>query len=129
MTKRRVKKEPWQVALLIAEMMRRTDRTRGRISDRGLKDLAGRLKLETSIREQIYRDAYDYGYLLHHLSGSGPTSGTAIIAVSALHATKLFQPSDAWQPEEMAAIRDGSFDFDGLYGELFGDEAEENDSE
>jgi hypothetical protein len=48
--KRDAYKEPWQVAALIAEMMKRAERTRGRLSEVTLKALAGRKKLETSIR-------------------------------------------------------------------------------
>jgi hypothetical protein len=122
-------KESWQVAALIAEMMKRSERTRARLSEIALKNLAGRVKLETSIRKQIYLDALDYGYLLYRLEGKGPTSGTVVLALSALHAAKPFKRNEVFDDDEWDAIRDGTFDFAGLHDSLLGgvDEDEDDD--
>ena len=118
-------KLPWQVAALIAHMMKTTGQTRARISDKGLKALAGRLKLETSIREAIRLDLVDYGYLLHRLDGRAGVSGNVVISLSALAAAKPFKRSDVFDDEEWKAIRDGSFDFDSLHDDL----SEEDDDD
>lgn len=122
-------KEPWQVAALIAEMMKRSNRTRARLSEIALKQLAGRLKLETSIRKQIYLDALDYGYLLHRLEGKGPTSGTVVLALSSLYAAKTFKRDEIFDDDEWSAIKDGSFDFADLHDSLLEDNDEDADEE
>jgi hypothetical protein len=122
-------KEPWQVAALIAEMMRRSERTRARLSEVALKKLAGRVKLETSIRKEIYLDALDYGYLLYRLEGKGPTSGTVVLALSSLYAAKPFKRNDVFDDDEWASIRNGTFDFAGLHDSLLGDDDENEDED
>ncbi len=108
-------KEPWQVAALIAEMMKRSNRTRGRLSDVALKQISGRRKLETSIRTQIFLDSLDYGYLLHRLDKG---NGTVVVSLSALVAAKPFARGEIFDDAEWAAIKDGSFDFAGLHDSL-----------
>lgn len=118
-------KQPWQVAALLAYMMGKTDRTRARISDKGLKALAGRQKLETSIREAIRTDLLDYGYLLHRLDGSNGASGNVVLSLQALASAKPFNRQDVFSDEEWKSIRDGSFDFDSLHNDLSEDDDEE----
>jgi hypothetical protein len=121
-------KEPWIVAALIAELMKRSGQSRARLSDVTLKKLAGRVKLETSIREQIRLDCLDYGYLLHKLDGKGSTSGTAVIAISALHAAKPIKATSFFDDTEKKAISDGTFDFVRLHEELLG-ESDDDENE
>jgi len=127
--KRDAYKEPWQVAALIAEMMKRGERTRGRLSEVTLKALAGRKKLETSIRTQIHSDALDYGYLMYKLDPKGPTSGTVVIALSALHAAKPMKAKEWFDEDELRAIKDGSFDFSDLHDRLLGDDDDKDDDD
>lgn len=126
---RDVYKEPWQVAALIAEMMKRSERTRARLSEVALKKLAGRLKLETSIRKQIYLDALDYGYLLYRLEGKGPTSGTVVLALSSLYAAKTFKRNEVFDDGEWAAIRNGTFAFANLRESLLSGEDDDDDDD
>ena len=111
MANRRVLKESWQVAALIAEMMKRAKQTRARLSDRTLKLLAGRVKLENSVREQIRSDALSYGYLLHKLEAGGPTSGTVVLDLNSLHAAKPLKYKDSFKEDERGKIREGNSDF------------------
>lgn len=124
---KRVLKEPWQVAALIAELMKRSGQSRARLSDVTIKKLAGRVKLENSIREQIRMDSLDYGYLLHKLEGKGPTSGTVVIALSALYAAKPLKVTSLFDDNERKAIVDGTFDFIKLHEELLGDDNDDDD--
>jgi len=124
---KRVLNEPWQVAALIAELMKRAGQSRARLSEVTLKKLAGRLKLETSIREQIRLDCLDYGYLLYKLEGKGPTSGTVVIAISAMHAAKPLKVSSFFDDDERTAITNGTFDFTKLHEELLGEDGDDGD--
>jgi hypothetical protein len=115
------KNQPWQVAALIAEMMRRADLSRARISDVTLRKLSGRARLETSIRTAIADDLVDYGYVIHRLEGRGPTTGNAIISLSALHAAKAVKGIDLFDASERAQISRGEYDFDTLHDTLLGE--------
>jgi hypothetical protein len=115
------KKETWQVAAVIAEMMQRAEQTRGRLSEKLLRKLCGRSRIETSIRNGITGDLLDYGYLLHRLEGRGPTRGHVVIALSALHAAKPLKGLDLYSAEERKAIENGTFDFGSLHDKLMGD--------
>jgi hypothetical protein len=127
--KRDAYKEPWQVAALIAEMMRRSERTRARLSEITLKGLAGRKKLETSIRSQIHSDALDYGYLMYRLDPRGATSGTVVLALSSLHAAKPLKANALFDEDELRVIKDGSFDFAELHDQLLGEDDEKSDDD
>lgn len=129
MAKKRNLKQPWQVAALIAEMMRRSKQTRARLSEKTLRLLAGRKRIETSIREQIHDDSLEYGYLLKKLEG-GPTSGTVAISLSSLHATKPLKYKESFDDDERGKIRDGDPDFFmNLHESLLGGEDEDETDE
>ncbi|BBU70079.1 hypothetical protein [Fluviibacter phosphoraccumulans] len=119
---KRVRKETWQVAALIAKMMQTSGQTRARISDKQMRLLAGRSRLESSVRERIREDALDYGYLIHRLDAGSSTSGNVIVALSALAAAKTLKRTDTFTDEQWATIRNGTFDFDSLQDELLNDE-------
>jgi|GEM_PF-4142459 len=131
MAGRRVLKEPWQVAALIAKMMKDAKQTRARLSDRTLRLLAGRVKLENSVREQIRSDALSYGYLLHKLEAGGPTSGTVVLDLNSLHAAKPLKYKDSFSDDERSKIRVGDADFFvNLHESLLGgDDDDEADDE
>jgi len=126
--KKIVRKEPWQVAVLVAQMMQKSGLTRMRISDKGMRALSGRSRLESSVREQIRQDALEYGYLIHRLDGRGGTSGNVVIALSALASAKPIKRADVFSDVEWQSIQDGTFDFDALSDDLLsendGDEDE-----
>jgi hypothetical protein len=125
---RKVRKEAWQVAALIAQMMRKSGQTRARISDKGMRVLAGRSRLETSVREQIRLDALDYGYLIHRLDGRNSVSGNVVIALSALASAKPIRRTDAFTDDEWQDIQNGTFDFESLNDELLdGDDDDDED--
>lgn len=122
---KRVRKEPWQVAALIAKMMQVSNQTRARISDKNMRILAGRSRLESSVREQIRSDALEYGYLIHRLDGGFKTSGNVVIALSALASAKPLKRADTFTDDEWLAIKNGTFDFDSLQDNLLEDEDED----
>ena len=124
---RSVRKDPWQVAAIIARMMQKSGQTRARISDKGMRMLAGRSRLEASVREQIRLDALEYGYLIHRLDGRGGTSGNVVLALSALASAKPIKRTDAFTDSEWQDIKNGTFDYDSLHDELFGNDEDEDD--
>jgi len=121
------RKDPWQVAALIARMMQKSGQTRARISDKGLRVLSGRSRLEASVREQIRLDALEHGYLIHRLDGRGGTSGNVVLALSALASAKPIKRSDAFTDSEWQAIRTGTFDFDSLDDELSSEDEDDDE--
>ena len=123
-----VRKEAWQVAALIARMMQKTGQTRARISDKGMRALSGRARLETSVREQIRLDALDYGYLIHRLDGRGRVSGNVVLALSTLLSAKALNRTAVFSDDEWQSIKDGTFDFDSLHNEVWDDD-EDDDGE
>ncbi len=125
MTKNR--RDVWQVAALIARMMQKSGKTRARISDKGMRALAGRSRLEASVREQIRLDVLEYGYLIHHLGGVGGISGNVVLALSALASAKPIKRTDAFSDDEWKSIKDGTFDFDSLRDELEGEDEDEDE--
>lgn len=125
-------KQPWQIAALIAELMRRAGATRARLSDKQLLRLSGRKKrLETSIREAVKNDLFDYGYILHKLDASGKfkTSGYAIVAVSALHAAKPLKVLTLLDEDELEEIDEGTFDFDTLHFNLIDEDEDQGEDD
>ncbi len=127
MAKGTKRKEAWQVAALVARMMQKSGQTRARISDKGMRVLAGRSRLEASVREQIRLDALDYGYLIHRLDGTGGVSGNVVIALSALASAKPIKRSDAFTDDEWQSIKNGTFDFDSLNDTLLGEDEDGED--
>lgn len=119
---KRTRKDPWQVAALIAHMMQKSGQTRARISDKGMRVLSGRSRLEASVREQIRLDALEYGYLIHRLDGRGSTSGNVVLALSALASAKPIKRTDVFSDDDWLSIKDGTYDFDSLHDELSDDD-------
>ncbi|MCR2830444.1 hypothetical protein NR402_09145 [Acidithiobacillus ferrooxidans] len=109
--KRTIYKETWQVAALIAIMMQRSGQTRMRLSDKGLRALSGRTRLEWSVRERIKLDTLEYGYLIHHLDGSAGVSGNVVISLSALASAKPIKRTEVFTDDEWKSISNGTFDF------------------
>lgn len=114
-------KASWQVAAIIAYMMKKNGLSRARISDKTLRGISGRARLEATFREQIRLDALEYGYLIHRLDGVAGVSGNVVLAISALESAKLIKKSGTFSDEEWRAIEDGTTDIDRLNDDFRGE--------
>ena len=117
-TRKRTLKKPWQVAVLLVELMRRSKKDKARISDKTLRVISGRVQLENSFREAVRVHALEYGFLLHKFELKG-ASGTVIIDLSSASTAKILLFANFFTEDERQQIKDGRFDFDGLYESLF----------
>ncbi len=112
----------WQVAFWIADMMEVNQVTRARISDKTLKLLAGRRRLDGFIRSAIATDLAEYDYAMISLNNG---RGNAIIKMSTLEGTKQLTLIGTYPDEKMREeIITGSFDYDSLMTEYEDNEPE-----
>jgi hypothetical protein len=101
------------VALLLAVMLRRSGKTRGRISEKTLKVIAQRKQLRGAFEAQLgeWLNYYDVWFV------SLDRGGWALIAKSALEGAPPMTAADLIKGE-LKALRDGTFDPGAVITEL-----------
>ena len=102
-----------QVALLLALMQKRAERTRSRLSEKTLKNLASRTVLRDAFIYELRQALEDLGILLVRLD----RGGFALVTISALDSARPILVRE-YVATERAALRDGSLDAQSLLAEL-----------
>lgn len=101
-------------AMLLALMLTRSGKTRGRISDRTLRVISRRKQLRDAFRSSVVEWAPEYGFQMHPLErgGYGLLASKTLEGAPPLTAASLIK-------EEMTTFkRSGTFDYETLYEEL-----------
>lgn len=117
MNPRNVLNDPWKTAITCVELLRRVNKSTLRISDKSLRAVSGRKRLEGTFREQVRIFAADYGVLFIKLEGTGK-SGTLLIDLEQVSKARVALFKDYFSEAERTQITDGTFDFDALYASL-----------
>lgn len=125
----RILKQPWQAAVLIAELMRRSEKPRIRLSHKNLSRFAGRIKLSNSIIDLIEADLREYGYVLIRLNPSNNTAGYVVMKNQSLFSSRPLNINNIFSKEERKEIVKGTFNFDVLHFSLINEEEEEDDDD
>ncbi|MES2130430.1 MAG: hypothetical protein V4463_24425 [Pseudomonadota bacterium] len=111
-----------QVALLTAVLLKRSDKTRARVSEKTIKNLAGRTTLRTAFVADLRKWLEDFGVLLVQLD----RGGFALTSIASLEGAPTIL-SKNYVLEERRALIAGSLGEDKLLDELgiTGEEAED----
>ncbi len=111
-------------ALLLATMLHRSERTRGRISDQTLRVVSRRTTLRTAFRTEVVEWAEEYGLIMYPLETRG---GYGLLKASSLEGAHPLRSGQLIREELRQFKENGSFDHDVLYTELGLQEEEAED--
>lgn len=101
------------VALLVAILLKRAEKTRARVSEKTIKNLAGRSTLRTAFTTDLRAWLEDFGVLLVQLD----RGGFALVAIASLEGAPTVL-SKNYVLEERRALISGEFDENKLLEEL-----------
>ena len=104
---------PKEVALLMAVMLKRAEKTRARVSEKTVKTMAGRSALRDAFVFELRQSLEDYGVLLVRLD----RGGFALVAISALEGAPTVVAKEHVS-EERRALREGTLDTRAMLEEL-----------
>ena len=93
-----------ETAIILAVMMQRAEITRARISDKTIRLVSGRKRLEGSFRVNLNTDIAEFGFVIVPLD----SGGQAIIKVSALEAAKSLTSVKVLKADEIQTIKKGT---------------------
>ncbi|MGD0958886.1 MAG: hypothetical protein ABSB19_03685 [Methylomonas sp.] len=112
-----------ETAVILAALLKKADATRARISDKTIKLVSGRKRLEGSFRISLDADIAEYGYIIVKLeSGS-----QAIVKISALESAKTITVKKMFSSDEIRALRNKTPDMDVYRNFVENEGSEEND--
>lgn len=102
-----------QVALVMAVMIKRAEKTRARVSERTVKTLAGRNTLRDAFVFELRQSLEDFGVLLVRLD----RGGFALVAISALEGAPTVLAKELVSAERKG-LQAGTLDEQALLREL-----------
>lgn len=97
-----------ETAVILAALLKKAEVTRARISDKTIKLVSGRSRLEESFRVNLNNDISEYDYIIIRL-GSG---GQAAIKISSLEAAKTVTAKRVLSNAEIQSLTKGNPDID-----------------
>ncbi|WHS94234.1 hypothetical protein VPK21_004355 [Sinorhizobium kummerowiae] len=101
-------------ALLLAVMLRRSGKTRGRISDITLKTISKRKHLRAAFRNGVADWTAEFGVQMYPLE----RGGYGLLAASSLEGAPVLKAAELLKKELAAFKKTGTLKHDALYEEL-----------
>src|SRR5262249_47377114 len=111
-----------ETAIILAVMMSRKQATRARISDRTIRLISGRKRLEASFRLSLNDDLAQFGFIMVGLD----SGGQAVVKIAALEAAKPITAAKVLDTKELQALKRGSLQIEPFRREL-GDNGDEDE--
>lgn len=103
-----------ETAVILATMMYRAEMTRARVSDKTIRLVSGRKRVEGSFRVRLNEDMAELGFVIVPLE----SGGQAVVKISALEAAKTLTASKVLSELELKDLKRGTLDVDRLRSQL-----------
>lgn len=103
-----------ETAVILATMMHRAEMTRARVSDKTIRLVSGRTRVEGSFRVRLNEDMAELGFVIVPLE----SGGQAVVKISALEAAKTLTASKVLSELELKDLKRGTLDVGRLRSQL-----------
>lgn len=116
-----VLKQPYETAILIANLMRLSGKSRIRLTNRTLKKFSGRTQVSYDFFNEVDIYLRQYGYLIVKLNIHNSASGYIVMTTKGLLTTRPVDVNSFFPRSQRINIINGDFDFKEAHKEIIAD--------